>query len=106
MTDIERYHLNAPGPFFVEKDQCIACHAPEHEAPELMSFDEEGGSCYFHRQPRTTEEIEHAVLAVYVACCDAVRYGGTDTHILARLQALTEGVRTPRKTQWWQFWAR
>jgi ferredoxin len=82
MTNIEPHHLNSAGPFFVEKDQCIACRAPEQEAPELMSFDEQGGSCYFHRQPGTPEEIEHAIQAVWVACCDAVHYGGTDSTIL------------------------
>ena len=90
----------------VEKDQCIACHAPEREAPELMSFDEDGGSCYFHRQPQTPEEIEHAVRAVWVACCDAVHYDGDDRKILARLRRLNEGVRLPKRTTWWKFWAR
>src|SRR5262245_7262395 len=34
----ERYHLNAPGDFYVERDMCIICRAPEHAAPELMAF--------------------------------------------------------------------
>ena len=106
MSEPERYHLNAPGPFFVAKDECIACRAPEHEAPELMSFDEAGGSCYFHRQPQTPEETEHAIRAVWVACCDAVHYGGADRRILARLAKLNEGVRSPKRGAWWKFWAR
>jgi len=106
MTNIEPHHLNAPGPFFVEKDQCIACRAPEHEAPELMSFDDLAGSCYFHRQPQTDEEIEHAIQAVWVACCDAVHYGGTDPRILTRLRELNVGVRTARRAPWWRFWTR
>ncbi len=81
----ERTPLNAPGPFFVLKDQCIACLAPEAEAPELMAFDDHAGTCYFHRQPATEEELSHAIAAVAVACCDAVRYGGSDPAVLARL---------------------
>ncbi len=106
MSDLKPHHLNAPGPFFVERDQCFACRAPEHEAPELMSFDEQGGSCYFHRQPKSLEEIEHAIQAVWVACCDAVHYEGDDPKILARLRKLNEGVRLPKRTPWWKFWAR
>jgi len=106
MSHLTPHHLNAPGPFFVEKDQCIACRAPEHEAPELMSFDDHGGSCYFHRQPQTRDEIEHAIQAVWVACCDAVHYDGDDPQILARLRNLNEGVRLPKRTPWWKVWAR
>jgi ferredoxin len=80
--------LNAPGPFYVGKDQCIACMAPQHEAPELMDYDESAGTCYFKRQPQTPLETEHAIQAVYVACCDAVQYSGTDPRILARFREL------------------
>ena len=106
MSDLKPHHLNAPGPFFVEKDQCIACRAPENEAPELMSFDEQGESCYFHRQPQSPEEIEHAIQAVWVACCDVVHYDGDDPKILVRLRTLNEGVRLPKRISWRSFWAR
>jgi hypothetical protein len=80
--------LNAPGPFYVGQDLCISCMAPQHEAPELMDYDESVGTCYFKRQPLTPVEIEHAIQAVYVACCDAVQYSGTDAAILARFREL------------------
>jgi hypothetical protein len=83
---------NAPGPFYVGRDECISCLAPEHEAPDLMAFDAEVGSCYFARQPVTAEETERAIRAVCVACCDAVRYEGADPDILSRIEALRGGV--------------
>ena len=92
--------LNAPGPFYVVRDECIACHAPEAEAPELMAFDETAGTCYFHRQPQTPEETEHAIQAVVVACCDAVQYRGTDPIILKRFVELrASGPDSPLESE-------
>ena len=92
-TPPSRYQLNAPGDFFVEDGMCIACTAPEHEAPELMSHAEDaavGYHCYFRRHPETPEEVEHSILAVYVSCCGAVQYGGNDPKILGRLKRLEQ----------------
>ena len=74
--------LNAPGPFYVGRDECIQCGAPEAEAPSLMAFDDYRGSCYFVRQPATPAETEQAIRAVCVSCCGAVRYGGSDLLVL------------------------
>ena len=81
---------NAPGDFYVAKDRCIACGAPEAEAPELMGFDDAAPSCYFRRQPATPAEVEQAIRAVWVSCCEAVRYRGEDPDVLRRLRALGE----------------
>src|SRR6476469_4734153 len=81
----DRTPLNAPGPFYVAKDQCIACRAPEAEAPSLMAYDEEHYSCYFHRQPETPDEAYRAIRAVWASCCGAVRYGGSDLQVIKRL---------------------
>lgn len=92
-TTPPRFPLNAPGDFFVEDGMCIACAAPEHEAPELMAHTEheaDGYHCYFRRQPETPEEVEHAIRAVCVSCCEAVRYGGNDPKILGRLEKLKQ----------------
>lgn len=89
----KRFPLNAPGDFYVEDASCISCEAPEHEAPELMSHAEQeefGYHCYFHRQPETPEETEHAICAVYVSCCGAVRYGGDDPRISGRIARLRQ----------------
>lgn len=51
----------------------------------LMAFDEEGGSCFFKKQPSTPEELERAINAVHVSCTGAVRYCGSDPAVLARL---------------------
>ena len=80
----ERTPLNAEGDFYVEKDMCLFCMAPEYEAPELMGY-EAGVGCYFKRQPSTPEETEHAIEAVRCSCIAALRYGGNDPAILTRL---------------------
>jgi ferredoxin len=82
----ERTPLNAEGDFYVEKDMCLACMAPESEAPELMGFDQETG-CYFERQPQTPEESEHAMEAIRYSCIEALRYAGNDPAILERLRS-------------------
>jgi hypothetical protein len=81
--NVGRYPKNAPGPFFVENNNCITCHSPEHEAPDLMTHDEgDYGHCYFKRQPITFEEKRQAVRACIVSCCGSVRYEGNDPEIL------------------------
>jgi hypothetical protein len=87
MDRIPPHPLNAPGDFYVEHQMCIACQAPEHEAPELISHDE-SNHCYFRRQPSTADELAHAIWAVAVGCCGAVRYGGRDPAVIARLTEL------------------
>jgi hypothetical protein len=84
----QRYPLNAAGDFYVADGMCIACTAPEHEAPDLMAHDPAalaGYHCYFKRQPQTPEELQRAIMAVAVGCCGAVRYGGSNPEILRHL---------------------
>ena len=83
------YSKNAPGPFYVENQCCIACEAPYHEAPDLMAHDEPGGyHCYFKKQPETPEEVEKAISACVVSCVWAVRSAGDDPAILERFREL------------------
>lgn len=86
----QRYPLNVAGDFYVADGMCMACTAPEHEAPGLMAHDtvNAGYHCYFRRQPATPEEVESAVRALVVSCCGAVRYGGTSPVVLQRLAEL------------------
>lgn len=91
MTNLGRYPLNAAGDFYVAEGMCIACEAPEHEAPDLMAHDQAADGvyhCYFKRQPTTPQELARAVMAVAVGCCGAVRYGGTDPAVRYRLAEL------------------
>ena len=89
-----RYPENAVGPFYVERDLCLICKAPEHEAPDLMGFFDGGESsasgshCYFKKQPSTPEETDRAIKAMCVACCGALRYGGNDQRLIGRLLAV------------------
>jgi hypothetical protein len=82
------YPKNSPGPFYVEKGSCITCQAPYHEAPDLMAHDEDGGHCFFRRQPETPYEVERAIRACCISCVSAVRYSGDDTEILRRFREL------------------
>jgi len=81
-----RHELNVEGDFYVEKDSCILCGAPEVEAMGLMAHSD--GGCYFIRQPETEEEIEQSINAIAVSCVSAVRYGGTDQIIIKKLYSL------------------
>jgi hypothetical protein len=91
MESHQRYPLNVEGDFHVEDGMCMACTAPEHEAPDLISFDPNtvaGYHCYFKRQPQTREELERAIMAVAVGCCAGVRYAGTNPEIIRRLREI------------------
>ena len=81
-----RQPLNAPGPFCVSDGDCIACGAPEAEAPTLIASDDAG--CYFKRQPATRKEVEQAIAAMAAACVQVHRYGGSDGRTLKRLAEL------------------
>ena len=101
------YYKNALGPFVVNDGECIACCAPEAEAPDLMAFDEEGQSCYFKKQPETPEELDRALRAVCVSCCEAVRYAENDPEVLKRrtvieAQLAEEGQKRmqPQRENW------
>jgi hypothetical protein len=82
---------NAAGPFYIRSGECMACGAPEGQAPTMMSHDERG-HCFFVRQPSTENEIDEAILGLWVSCCGAVRYRGQNGKILTRFaeQGLAE----------------
>jgi len=97
-----RFPKNAEGPFYTTGHEspatadpasaviwcgdCLACGAPEAAAPTLFApFDETYTDTYFVRQPATPEETEQAIMSVRVCCLSAVRYGGTDREIIAKL---------------------
>ena len=82
------YPKNSPGPFYVENGCCITCEAPYDEAPDVMAHDEDGGHCFFRRQPENPEEVERAIRACCISCVSAVRYSGDDPEILRRFQEL------------------
>ena len=74
-----------PGPFYTTGD-CMACDAPEHEAPDLLApLTGNNSDTYFVRQPSTPDEVERACRALEVCCVAALRYGGTDPNIIRRL---------------------
>lgn len=91
-----RFPKNVPGPFYTLGfrfadgsgwcGDCLACGAPEAEAPELLAPLTDGNyDTYFAKQPTTADEIEQACRAIEVCCVAALRYGGTDPAIIRRL---------------------
>ena len=123
-----RFEKNVPGPFYTTGD-CLACAAPEFEAPELLApLEGENYDTYFVRQPKTPAEIERACRSLEVCCVAALRYGGSDEAIVRRLgndplycDHLLPGGIIPRpdwmkerreaalrrqRNRWWQFWRR
>ena len=86
----EPHPKNAPGPFYVENEMCLACTAPFQEAPDLMATDHGQGDyhCRFRKQPETPAEVERAVMACCVSCTEAVRYAGNNPAMLQRFREL------------------
>lgn len=80
-----RCPLNVPGPFYT-CGECLACDAPEAEAPELLApLTDDNYTTYFVRQPSTPEEVERACNAIRVCCVGDLRYGGTDPGVIEQL---------------------
>ena len=76
---------NVSGPWYTTGG-CMACGAPEAEAPTLFPAAEtEELETFFVRQPSTDSEVEAACRAARVCCVNAVRYGGCDRKIIRRL---------------------
>lgn len=104
----QRVPESAPGDFYVEAGLCTRCCLVHGEAPNLLNDqDQPFEECFFRRQPQTTEEIDQAIRAISFSEIGALRYGGTDPNIIAKLRArhcahacdqTPEGIawRTPR----------
>ena len=120
---LERNPKNAPGDFYTVFD-CLACGAPEAEAPELLApLTDDNLETYFVRQPQTPAEVELACRAAEVCCVSALRYAGRDPGIIRRLGNRPEYCDHPlpggpvpmpweverarlrrAERRWWQFW--
>lgn len=82
---VARFEKNVPGPFY-GTGECMACGAPEVEAPHLLApLVGDNYDTYFVRQPATPDEVEHACRALESCCVAALRYGGRDPLIIQRL---------------------
>src|SRR5205809_195048 len=80
-----RCPLNVSGSFYT-LGTCLACEAPEHEAPDLLAPLGAGNfTTYFIKQPHTADEVERACAAIQSCCVCDLRYGGTDPAIIMRL---------------------
>ncbi len=127
MAEHTRLERNAPGDWYTT-GECMACGAPEAEAPELLSpLSNDDLETYFARQPESAEEISRACRAARVCCVSAIRYGGRNPEIIAALGNTGEysdfviaptgelrpapawtftTLATSSAPRWWQFWRR
>ena len=67
---------------------CMSCGLPEHVAPDLLAkWDDTNTAAetFFVKQPASADEVERACDAIEVCCIGALRYGGTDPRIIARI---------------------
>lgn len=82
--------LNAPGGFFVENHECMACGVPHTVAPDLMAWESKPGDphthCYFKKQPEGPAELRQALNAIDASCCGALCYAGSETEVLRELR--------------------
>jgi hypothetical protein len=77
---------SAPGDFYVENGQCLACGVPHVVAPDLVGWaDEKLPHCIWRKQPQTRDEYERAVKVLEGQELDCHRYAGNDPAILRRL---------------------
>ena len=78
--------MNAPGDFYVEDTECMACGVPHVMAPDLMAWEHTPNDphvhCYFKKQPTDPWELKQAVEAINGSCCGALCYAGSDREIL------------------------
>lgn len=82
---IGRCPLGAAGDFYT-LGNCLACHLPEDEAPDLLAPLIDGNSTtYFVKQPQTGEEFDRACKAIVSCCVQDLRYGGQDRSVILRL---------------------
>ncbi len=104
-----RLEKNVPGPFYTT-GECMACGAPEAEAPDLLApLEGDNYDTYFIRQPEGPDEVERACRAVEVCCVGALRYSGTDPKIIRRLGNAAEycdHLLPEECARWWEFWRR
>ena len=79
---------SAPGDFYVEKGQCLACGVPHVVAPDLVGWtDEKVLHCFWKKQPRTPAELERAIAVLEAQELECHRYAGTDPAILNRVMS-------------------
>ena len=78
--------MSAPGDFYVEKGQCLACGVPHVVAPDLVGWTgEKIPHCYWKKQPKSPAELERAIAVLEAQELECHRYAGTDPSILERM---------------------
>lgn len=79
---------SAPGDFYVEDGQCLACGIPHVIAPDLVGWtDDKMSHCFWKKQPETPAELERALAVLEAQELDCHRYAGTDPAILERISS-------------------
>jgi hypothetical protein len=82
----EPHPASAPGDFYVEKGECLACGYPHIIAPDLIGWaDDKRPHCIWKKQPRTQAEVDRAIAVLDAQDLECHRYAGTDPTVLSRV---------------------
>jgi hypothetical protein len=74
---------SAPGDFYVEEGQCLACGLPHVLAPDLIGWAEgQNHHCVWKKQPQTSAELERAIAVLQGQELACHRYAGHSPEIL------------------------
>jgi ferredoxin len=71
----QRFEDNVQGQYFVDQ-QCIACDACVHEAPDFFVMNDEEAHAFVFKQPKSKEEIELCENALASCPVDAIGNDG------------------------------
>ena len=69
------WDMNAKGRYYVD-DQCIACDACVHEAPNFFAMNDDDGHAYVLKQPESEEDIKNCEDALDACPVEAIGNDG------------------------------
>ena len=71
-----RHAQNAPGPFWIDQDVCVACAVCYAEAGDNIRFDDHVARSYVYKQPEGDNEMAAVREAVDMCPVEAVKEDG------------------------------
>jgi hypothetical protein len=80
-----------PGDFYCDPSICLGCRVMDHEAPELVGWNETTRRCYVKRQPVGAQELRDMLRAASCSEVDGLRYAGSDPEVRASFARLGIG---------------
>ena len=72
-----KWDMNSKGKFYVD-DQCIACDACVHEAPDFFAMNDDDGHAYVIKQPSNEKELQNCQEALEACPVEAIGEDGEE----------------------------